>query len=995
MLLWLAQCPTLLAQGKLNFEFSFLTEKDGLSNNHILSMIKDRDGFLWIGTLDGLNRYDGSHFVIFKTNHKDATTLANNAVHSLCEDTEGNIWAGTDDGVCYYDKRTNKFQSFKEFKGQKFARCFHIACDKNGDIWFADGLGLYRLSKKTKTITALLHDPASANSISNDDIQALKTYQQGNGLFIATANGVNYIDINTGKLYNATNNPAKLPFLNSHEINTLAIDDNELIYADRTQSKIVVVDLLKKRITKEYDWPTGKKSLMAVSILVDKDHNYWISFLDTSLFFIDAKSKEIKEVDYNPARKREFSNTLFDDLCQNTDGMLLFGTSQGLCYLEPENLLYKIYNLNDIIDVKLPSESINAFAESDDKTWWLGMWTRKLIHFDPSNEAYETFQLPPDYSNNHKYIHSICETKDVVYAATHGGIFELNKQTKKLSRLALPAKINSDSILIMSILLDRDILWVRTNFTMVFAYHISSQKWEEFFLPNYVVNNFVTTRMFLGFDKHRNLWANLYPKGFAKFSRKERRFIEQKIRQNEEYEKWMFQFTVDSTNSIWYPTMGYGLVKYDIAKGTIQNWRESDGLVFDHTMAVCPDKFGNMWVGSYHKFSIFNPKKNYFQNFRIPYNEENASYRNYMYPLSNQHILAVQKNVLIEFIPENISINTSNKNSLLISSIQLADTTFLVSSHLKNISLGVDGNNFSINYAVFSPTQEQYRYYYQLDGFDDKWIDAGSKTIANYTRIPGANYTFRVKAVAGNVEIMSSDFPIHIATQFYKTYWFSGMILLLIAAIIYFVYQYRVKQSNEVHRLQAQASRLEKDKTEIQYQNLINHLNPHFLFNSLTSLNSLILTEPKQASKFLQKLSLIYRYILQNKEKESVTLEHEINFVKNYIDLQKSRFEAGLEINIDIPKHYLNSGIVPVTLQNLFENAIKHNTIEDEKPLIISVYIEGESLIVENNIQRKAYVETSNKQGLESLKKLYYYLTSEPVEIIETNELFKVKVPLL
>ncbi|RYU94400.1 hypothetical protein EWM59_17300 [Emticicia agri] len=675
--------------------------------------------------------------------------------------------------------------------------------------------------------------------------------------------------------------------------------------------------------------------------------------------------------------------------------MMLFGTSQGLCYLEPDNLLYKIYNLTDIVNAKIANESINAFAESTDKTWWLGTWTRRLIHYDPSNGAYQTFQLPPDYSTNHKYIHAICDTKKTVYIATYTGIFLLNKQTSRLSELVVPDKINFDSVYIVSILLDNNTLWVRTNVAMVFAYHIPSRKWEEFFLPSYLPSNFYTTRMFLGLDNHGIVWANLYPKGLAKFSKREKRFIQQKTPVNEEFEKWMFQFSADSTNSFWYPTMGYGLIKYDTEKGTIQNWRESDGLVFDHCMAACPDKFGNIWVGSYHKFSIFNPSKNYFQNFRVPYNEESTSYRNYMFPLRNQHILAIQKNILIEFIPENISNNASNKNTLLIGSIQLADTTFLVSSQLKNIHLGVDGNNFSINYAVFSPTQEQYRYYYQLEGFDDKWIDAGSKTVANYTKIPGGNYTFRVKAIVGNKEIVSHDFPIHVATHFYKTLWFLGIILLIIATIVYLVYRYRVKQSNEVHRLQAQTSRLEKDKTEIQYQNLINHLNPHFLFNSLTSLNSLILTEPKQASRFLQKLSLIYRYILQNKEKESVTLEHEINFVKNYIALQQSRFEEGLSISIDIPKEYMSSGIVPVTLQNLFENAIKHNTIEDEKPLVISVYIEDEYLIVENNIQRKAYVETSNKQGLESLKKLYYYLTSEPFQIIETHQLFKVKVPLL
>lgn len=188
---------------------------------------------------------------------------------------------------------------------------------------------------------------------------------------------------------------------------------------------------------------------------------------------------------------------------------------------------------------------------------------------------------------------------------------------------------------------------------------------------------------------------------------------------------------------------------------------------------------------------------------------------------------------------------------------------------------------------------------------------------------------------------------------------------------------------------------MEKDKTEIQYQNLINHLNPHFLFNSLTSLNSLIMTNSKEASKFLQKLSLIYRYILQNKDKEIISLEQELTFVKHYVELQKSRFEDSLQIEIDVDKTYLNSGIVPVTLQNLFENAIKHNSLEEDKPLIIRVFIEKEYLIVKNNLQRKKYVQTSNKQGLESLKSLYKYLSKKPLEIIETSTDFMVKIPLL
>ena len=192
-----------------------------------------------------------------------------------------------------------------------------------------------------------------------------------------------------------------------------------------------------------------------------------------------------------------------------------------------------------------------------------------------------------------------------------------------------------------------------------------------------------------------------------------------------------------------------------------------------------------------------------------------------------------------------------------------------------------------------------------------------------------------------------------------------------------------------------QSTRLEKDKTEIQYQNLINHLNPHFLFNSLTSLNSLIMTEPKEASKFLQKLSLIYRYILQNKDKEMVSLGQELDFVNHYVILQKSRFDEGLQINIDVDTDCLLYRIVPVTLQNLFENAIKHNSIEEDNPLIISVFVNNEFLFVKNNLQLKKFVDTSNKQGLKNLKNLYKYLSNKPLEIIETENEFMVKIPLL
>jgi LytS/YehU family sensor histidine kinase len=179
------------------------------------------------------------------------------------------------------------------------------------------------------------------------------------------------------------------------------------------------------------------------------------------------------------------------------------------------------------------------------------------------------------------------------------------------------------------------------------------------------------------------------------------------------------------------------------------------------------------------------------------------------------------------------------------------------------------------------------------------------------------------------------------------------------------------------------------------YENLKQHLNPHFLFNSLTSLSSLITSDPKLAGDFLDKMSKVYRYILKNRENETVPLSEELKFVELYNQLQKTRFENGLFVNVNIDEEYHHRKIAPVTMQNLVENAIKHNIADVDSPLVIELFTESDYLVVRNNLQRKKFVDTSNKQGLSSMLSLYRYLSSRPMEIIEDEKYFTVKIPLI
>ena len=189
--------------------------------------------------------------------------------------------------------------------------------------------------------------------------------------------------------------------------------------------------------------------------------------------------------------------------------------------------------------------------------------------------------------------------------------------------------------------------------------------------------------------------------------------------------------------------------------------------------------------------------------------------------------------------------------------------------------------------------------------------------------------------------------------------------------------------------------RLEKEKAQVQFDNLKNQLNPHFLFNALTSLNSLIFENQQLASQFLQQMSKVYRYVLQNKDKNFVSLQTEIDFIRNYVFLAETRFGGALKINFDVRKDSLERAIVPVTLQILIENALKHNIADHDKPLRIDILTVGDYLVISNNLQVRRTVESSNKQGLENLKSLYGFLSAKPVIVEALNDRFNVKIPLI
>lgn len=217
---------------------------------------------------------------------------------------------------------------------------------------------------------------------------------------------------------------------------------------------------------------------------------------------------------------------------------------------------------------------------------------------------------------------------------------------------------------------------------------------------------------------------------------------------------------------------------------------------------------------------------------------------------------------------------------------------------------------------------------------------------------------------------------------------------LLLSALVLAIYEAAAFYQQLIVAIHDKAE-LERHYVSSQLEGLRNQVNPHFLFNSLNTLIYLIPEDQTKAVNFVQKLSKVYRYVLESRDAKVIPLEEELEYLNAYVFLLKERFGQNLQVKIGDFKSEKQIQIVPLTLQMLFENAIKHNVISTEKPLNIEVFGENGHLVVRNNLQRKNQVMDSTGVGLQNIKDRYRMLTDKPVEIIASQQYFTVILPKL
>lgn len=979
--------------------FHHTTQKDGLSFNVINCFLKDSRGILWIGTYDGLNRYDGAHFYIYRKG-KNKNSLPDNAVQKLAEDKKGNIWGVTDDGVFCYNQKKNSFTNYHTPGEKDWGGLLSIICDAEGTIWATNAYCLVKYNEKTDSFERAPVFKNGKQVLIDFNVRknGMAESPDKKGLWLTTAEGLFYYDKTLRQLETGQNNKDTLLFSGKSASALCATPYGHYWYYDNVKKRMLCFDPVTKKVIHSIESKEFEKNNSVATIFEDNNHILWVSTWEYNVYTIDyLHGNKITRIRNDKSNLSSIAGDFFWDAMQEDDGTVWLGTYGGISKCNTKKLFYKVHNLADSL-FAFPNPAFGRLSENRrDSTWWIPTTKRKLLQYYPSSSKIVSYDLDKMPLNTKglapRKLNNMLFLQNKVYLFTENGAW-LKEGNTAFKVLKIPS-IPDSAILREGVVLNDSVMYF-TDHSMVWKWNQISNKVTELKYQNKTtINGNPPYAQFFTLIKNK-IWL-LSGDGWVSYINDNVlvpvNFITEKNNKNNgEY----LSMSSDVSGNLWIAKKGDGLLYYNPTDKIYKRYKQYDGLAIDHIMTVTEDRTGKIWSACYNQFSIFNPQLKSFYNFTLPISSNNYLYTNYISTLSNGNVVCNIANKLVEFFPDKIQTSVAATQPL-ISSLSVSGVEQILDGN-NSISLSAKENSLFFKFGLLANNETApYDMLYIMEGAENNWSVSNAGYEASYNNLPPGNYTFKVKAVAKDKSWQTKEtvLPIHIATPFYKSWWFFLLIACAIAGAVYFFYRYRLGRQQQVMLLENKAQQLEKEKTIVMYESLKQQLNPHFLFNSLTSLSGLIEANQQVAGDFLEQMSGIYRYILKNGDNETVTIKDEIRFVKLYISLQQTRFKKGLQININVPDDYLHYKIAPVTLQNMIENAIKHNIIDVDAPLVIDIFIEQDYIVVKNNLQKKNMVETSNKKGLAQFETLYKYLSEKPILIEETTRNFIIKVPLI
>lgn len=1015
--LWIIN-PALQAQTSLYFD-RFLSENTrierGLSQNTVNSLVQDSDGFLWIGTWDGLNKFDGYSFNTFNKE----SGLTNEAIRALYQ-YKNTLWVGTESGLNAINLKDGSIRQFlakeNDTAGLSDNWINHITSDHYGKLWISTARGLTELDPETSKFRQVFSRDYGNPIRSNYFNMLVQDHQ--NNYWIATNHGLVFFNNETEQVTRFFHSPSDSTSLPHNQVNCLLIDPDQRLWIG-TKSGVAYYDSSKMAFVKpeslrfSSDLSPQKEVL---SLLHDKKQTLWVGTNGQGLFLYDIKNDSTRRSFHQTNKSFSLSDNRIFTMYMDKQGVTWVGSFNGLNKLNHNAPRFRTFRNDPDFPNSLVNNSVWSFEEDSYGDIWIGTEDGISI-LDRKTSTHHFIRHQPETINSisGNQIRTIRkDTNGSMWIGTrYSGLNQYNTHTKKVTRYRNNPRDETtipDDFVLSIATAEVPFIWVGTDKGLG-QLNTLTGKFKNYFHDPDNPKSLPDQRIYdVLIDSKGRLWA-CTADGLALFQKETNDFKVFRISTQEQQEGTLavnkfFSIRETRDGKFWLGTRSGGLVFFDAETEKFRVFTEKDGLPNNMTYVALEDLHGDIWITSNWGLSRFSPEQSIFTNYEVTDGLQSNEFNfNAGMIASNGELFFGGMNGFNVFFPEEIAVN-KQPPVIQITAFKLFNV--LQNKQLHNgdtIVLRYDDNVFSFDFAALDFTNpSKIKYRYMLEGYNASWIErSSSQRYAEYAKVSPGTYSFRVRA-SNSDGYWNEDgivLTIIIRSPWYGTWLFRVAAFLSLVLAIYLIVFIRMRSIRKTHEVELKYLALEKQLFALEQKALQLQMNPHFLFNSLNSIQSFIVNNDiNNAIHYLSKFSQLMRRTLANSRESYVPLRDELQALQLYVEIEKLRFnekfEYVIEVDPEIDESFIE--IPPMIIQPYVENAIIHGLMHKKEKgrLLIALKMENENIrviIEDDGVGREKAAEIRRESGIER-KSRGMTITSERLEILNqyTNDTYTVNV---
>lgn len=788
--------------GKSN-KINFYSIKDGLSNPYVKCILKDSKGFLWFGTNEGLNKFDGSNFTLYEKNISDVNSLINNNINAILEDKEGNLWIGTGSGLCIYDREQNNFKSFRDIGKDRFPSISSLFEDNNNNIWIGtSGVGLYIYDKSRDSLYSYMPNEKDPTTISSNFITSIISDKKGR-IWVGTRNGLDLFDVKSNVYELKNYNYSLTNDLREVYIRDLCIGkDGNLWVGTYGKGLYQVKDQDEGWHIDNYQISNEKGSLNnndILSLICDKKGNLWIGTENGGLNVLPHNSKDFLNYKTEDGNLQCISSNSIWSLYQDNTGIIWIGTfNHGVNFIDERIEKFEIYYRNIYEHKTLVDNNVVNFSEDKEGNVWIATDGGGISCFDPESRSF-TNKIENSSISSKSVMAVLCDSKQRIWVGTWGGGIDLfNNSGKKIKNFKVEA--NNKPGCFLSLMEDKSgNIWAGSAGNGLFLYNTDIEDFTKF---SYDSLGFpFSNRSFINIlfqDSENTYWLGL-PNGLVSMKfLGDKKIFNSFVHTEDEQSISSLGITAifeDSKHRLWIGTSD-GLNLFNREDGTFTVFRKENGLPNNSINGILEDKNNCLWISTYGGISNFDIEKSTFKNYSKDDGLLSNSFnqRSVLKTRSGEFFIGCN-NGFIAFSPDSIKPNTYIP-PIYFTDLKIFNTSAVIGakgsplsksiSETKHITLNYKQTSFTIEFVALNYTHSaKNQYAYKLEGFDKDWNYVGTKQYASYTNIDAGKYIFKVKG-ANNEGIWNPE-PIQLEISVLAPYWKTKWAYLLYFACIAFI----------------------------------------------------------------------------------------------------------------------------------------------------------------------------------------------------------------